>query len=303
VDRIGSCNTLSLKHRVLGNDGFIVLGDLGGKGIRSTTDDGKCNKTCTDSNGYGSTSRDTSNQCKIEWTDVVGVTRSISAILGPVDITEGFRTVVRRVTRSLYKSTTSGSIAICQNTDGLVRTSNIIVITATSGQTSIVGTNIVIVTEELLCVFTSLDRIARIKSTNTAIITRHVLAPVASVDSPRIEETSVESTQVSIVTLTCVNTSRVDGWARARRNANLAYCVVGVSRASSTSIGWVVKNFVASGLVCVVTVACRPGSPLLNTRSWAQRNLSSTARGVLDVTISMRARSSSVQSGLGNSVG
>jgi len=152
MDRIGSCNTLSLKHRVLGNDSFIVLVNLLGKGIRSTTNDGKCKKTGTNCNSYGSTSRDTSNQCKVKWTDVVLVARVISAINGPVDITEGFRTVARGVTSSLFKSTTKGSIAISQNTDRLVRTGHIKVLTSTGGHTRIVGTNIVIVTEELLSV-------------------------------------------------------------------------------------------------------------------------------------------------------
>jgi len=93
MDRVSSSNTFGLKHRILGNDGFIVLVDLGSEGIRTTSNDGEGNKTSAHGNSNGSTSRDTSNEAKVKWANVVFVARASTSIFGPVDITSSFGTI------------------------------------------------------------------------------------------------------------------------------------------------------------------------------------------------------------------
>jgi len=181
--RISSRNSFSLKHRILGDDGIIILGHLGGKGIRSTTNDSKSDNTSGNSNSNGSTGRDTSNQTKVEWADEIFVTWSSTSIDSVVDITFGFSTVVSLVTWSGSSSTSLDWVARSQEADILVRAVLLGVLTSFGWVAGFVGTHRVIVTEDVKGVETSFERIARICSTDTAVITDDFLGPVASGNS------------------------------------------------------------------------------------------------------------------------
>lgn len=303
MHRISSRNSFSLKHWILGNDSIIVLGHLRGKGIRTSTNDGESDNSSGNSNSNGSTSRDTSNQTKVEWTDEIFVTWSSTSILGIIDITLADGTVVSLVTWSANSSTSLNWVARSQEANILIRANLLGVLTSFDWVARFVGTNRVIVTEDVGGEETSLERITSIDSTDTAVVTNNGLSPVAPGNSRWLENTSVKSTFVSIITLSCSDAfwwdNRTSGgvW-----STNLVSNGVVGSNTRSSSISGVLGNSEGSGLISKITVTDRPSSPLSFTRGWAGCVLSSgTGEGLLE-SISKRTGSSSITSGLGDGI-
>jgi len=186
MDRTLTRNSFSLKHRILGDDGFIILVHLGSKGIRSSTNNSKGDATSGNGNSNGSTSRDTSNQTKVEGADEIFVTWSSTTIGSVVDITFRFGTVVSLVTWSGSSSTSLDWMTRSQEADILVGAICLGVLTSFGWVARFVGTHRVIVTEDVKSVKTSFQRITSIDSTDTIVITDDGVAPSASGNSRRL---------------------------------------------------------------------------------------------------------------------
>lgn len=164
-----------------------------------------------------------------------------------------------------------------------------------------VGTNGVIVTEDVKGEETSLKRITSINSTDAAVVTGYVLFPVASRDTRWLQDTSIKSTFVSIITLGSVNTFWIGRWTSSGSTDLVSNGVVW-SQTSSSTISGVLGDSVGSGLISIITVTGAPGGPVSKTRGWTETLLCSGTRVGSESSISEWTRGSSITSWGGNTI-
>lgn len=282
-----------MKHRILGDDGIIVLSHLGGKGIRTSTKDSESNKSSTDGNSNSSTSGNTSNQTKVKWADIEFVTWVRTSILGIIHITFGFGAVVGSVTVSGSDTTTLDRVTSSQKANVFLWADFVGVLASFGWMAGFVGTNAVIVTEDGFSVNTANERITSIGSTSTAIVTDNGGRPITSVDTTWLENAFVFGTQVSIVTVGRSLAEWIGRFARTRGTDSVVDGSI-ISWTGRTSVGSRFGNLVSSGLIEIITVTGGPFSPSTFTRSWAKGKFGISTNKFFSVTISMFARSSTI---------